>query len=379
MDPHPLYQKFAEQLTGYCTNVQKGDQVIIHAYDMVPKSMVIAIIQAVRAAGGNVADVWWDSWEFENALLQKVDKHQLRILAMGRLAQISAINVNIIIRGFENMYAMRNVPTDNMKQWAAGVEKHVKDQRVNFTRWILTRWPTETMGNMAGMPTSEFENFFFKSVLLDYAKMSAAMSPLVQLMQQTKKVKIVGPGDTNITFSIKDIPVVKCDGTRNIPDGEVYTAPVRESMNGIIHYNTATVSKDGHDFSGIRFEVKGGEIVEAMCESGNVDKLNEILDTDDGSRYFGEFAIGVNPFILHPIKETLFDEKIAGSFHLTPGQCYDVAPNGNDSTIHWDLIAIQREDYGGGSIYFDGQVIRKNGIFTLPKLRGLNPNRLMAV
>lgn len=377
MIPHPNYVAFARQLVNYCLGIKKGEQVIIHVYDMIPNAMVLAIVDAVREAGANVADIWNDVWEYEAAMLMQTDKRQLRIWSMGRLAQMSAVDANIILRGFNNMYALRNVPHENVRDFGAGMHKMLTDERVNFTRWILGRWPTHTMSNMAGVPTGEFEDIYFKSVLFNYQAMSDAMNPLVRLMQKTDVVRIVGPGDTNVTFSIKGMPIVKCDGKRNIPDGEVYVGPIRKSANGVIHYNTPTVSKDGHEFSGIRFVFKDGKIVEATCESGDQKKLNEILDTDPGARHLGEFAIGVNPFILHPMKETLFDEKIAGSFHLTPGQCYDVSPNGNDSAIHWDLIAIQRDDYGGGEIHFDGKLVRKDGIFKLKQLRVLNPSRLI--
>lgn len=187
------------------------------------------------------------------------------------------------------------------------------------------------------------------------------MDKLYAIMETTDKVHIKSPG-TDLTFSLKDIKVIKCDGHRNIPDGEVYTAPVRDSINGIITYNTPSLYQ-GVVYNDISFTFENGKIIKATCDGDNV-KLNKILDTDDGARYVGEFAIGVNPFILHPMKDTLFDEKIAGSFHLTPGQCYDEAPNGNDSSIHWDLVQIQRADYGGGGIWFDGKLIRSDGIFT---------------
>lgn len=371
------FKAFAGQLVNFCVKVQKGEQVIIHAHDVVPKPMILAIIRAVRAAGGNVADVWWDCWEFDSEILQVVDSRQLRILGMGRLSQISAVDVNIILRGFSNLYAMSSVSSNCMKMHSTGIEKYVKDERISHTRWILTRWPTDVMANMAGMPTGDFEDFFFKTVLLDYKKMSHAMDPLVKLMERTKVVRILGPADTDLTFSIEGMPAVKCDGHRNIPDGEVYTAPVRQSMNGIIHYNTPTINKEGQEFGGVRFEVKEGKIVKATCDSGDNERLNKFLDTDEGAQYFGEFSFGFNPHIEKPIKETLFDEKIHGSFHLTPGQCYELAPNGNDSAIHWDIVAIQREDYGGGEIYFDEKLIRKNGLFVPKDLHGLNPENLI--
>ena len=202
--------------------------------------------------------------------------------------------------------------------------------------------------------------------------MSKAMDSLVELMNRTDRVHIKGPG-TDLTFSIKDIPAIKCAGEMNIPDGEVYTAPVKESMNGVISYNTPS-EEQGFTYENIRFEIKDGKIIKAAANDN--ERINQLLDTDEGARYFGEFAIGVNPYILNPMKDTLFDEKIAGSFHLTPGMAYEDAPNGNDSAVHWDLVMIQRPEYGGGEIYFDDVLIRKDGLFTLPELMCLNPENL---
>ena len=198
------------------------------------------------------------------------------------------------------------------------------------------------------------------------------MAPLKALMERTDRVHILGPG-TDLTFSIKGMPAVKCCGERNIPDGEVYTAPVKDSMNGIISYNTPS-EEQGFTFENIVFEVKDGKIVKASAN--NDERINKLLDTDEGSRYFGEFALGVNPYILHPMKDTLFDEKIAGSFHLTPGASYEDAFNGNKSAVHWDLVMIQRPEYGGGEIYFDDVLIRKDGRFVIPQLECLNPENL---
>jgi aminopeptidase len=193
-------------------------------------------------------------------------------------------------------------------------------------------------------------------------------------MDKTDKVRIVSP-NTDLRFSIKGIGAVKCDGKFNIPDGEVFTAPIKDSVNGTIKYN-AISQYMGHTFTDVELSFRDGKIVDAES-SGNSNKLNEILDTDNGARYIGEFAIGFNPYILDPMNDILFDEKIAGSLHFTPGQAYEDADNWNRSSIHWDLVLIQRPEYGGGEIWFDDRLIRKDGIFVIPELEALNPENLL--
>jgi len=275
-------------------------------------------------------------------------------------------DVYIGLRGSDNPFDLADIPGEKIDRYNAIFYKPVHlEQRVKHTRWVVLRYPNNAMAQLAETSQEKFEDFYYDVCCADYAKMSEAQDGLVELLEKTDKVHIKGPG-TDLTFSLKGIPVVKCDGKRNIPDGEVYTAPVKDSINGVITYNTPSL-KDGTVYNKISFTFENGKIVKATADS-NVDKLNKLLDTDEGSRYVGEFALGVNPFILHAMKDTLFDEKIAGSFHLTPGQCYKEAPNGNESAIHWDLVLIQRADYGGGEIWFDDKLIRKDGIFTDEKL-----------
>lgn len=245
--------------------------------------------------------------------------------------------------------------------------------RVPKTRWVVLRYPNESMAQLSGTSTEAFEDFYFQVCNLDYSKMGRAMKSLVELMNRTDQVRVTGEG-TDLTFSIKGIPAIACDGQLNIPDGEVYTAPVRDSVQGVITYNAPSLYQ-GCTFENVRLEFENGKIVKATAN--HTERLNEIFDTDEGARYIGEFAIGVNPYILKPMKDILFDEKIMGSIHFTPGNCYDDAYNGNSSAIHWDLVMIQREEYGGGEIYFDGRLIRKNGRFVIPELECLNPENLI--
>jgi aminopeptidase len=256
------------------------------------------------------------------------------------------------------------------QRWLKPVHLEV---RVPRTKWVVLRWPTPSMAQQAKMSTDAFEDYYFSVCNLDYRKMSQAMEPLKRLMEKTDKVQIEGPG-TNLEFSIANMKAVPCDGRLNIPDGEVYTAPVRESVNGTIRYNTRSLYL-GTEFSDISFEIEKGRIVDASGQPA--DRLREILDSDDGARYFGEFAIGVNPHVTQPMLDTLFDEKIAGSIHFTPGNAYDDADNGNRSQVHWDLVLIQTPEWGGGTIHFDGKLIRKDGLFVPRNLKPLNPENLV--
>ncbi len=248
--------------------------------------------------------------------------------------------------------------------------RELRERIINERRWVYLHWPTMADAQKAGMCYDDFYEFFLSAALVDYQKMARAMEPLVELMDRTDEVRIAGPG-TELTFSIADIPVIPCHGERNIPDGEVYTAPVRESVNGTVQYNTPAM-RYGHKFNNPRLVLQNGRIVEASCD-GDGKALNEMLDADEGARYIGEFALGVNNAVTKAIGNTLYDEKIGGSFHLTPGAAYEEAFNGNRSQLHLDIVCIQTTAYGGGEIYFDGRLVRKDGLFTLDALRGLNP------
>jgi len=249
----------------------------------------------------------------------------------------------------------------------------VTDWRVKKTKWVVLRWPSPSMAQLAGMSTEAFEDFYFDVCTLDYRKLAPGMKALKALMDKTDRVEIKGPG-TDLRFSIKGIGAVICGGDRNIPDGEVFSCPVKDSVQGHVLFNAPTIYQ-GTGFDNIRLEFKDGKIVKAT--GNNTEKLNKILDSDPGARYIGEFSLGFNPYVLHPMRDILFDEKIAGSFHFTPGQAYEDADNGNRSQVHWDMVNIQRPDYGGGEVWFDGKLIRRDGEFVPANLRSLNRGRFV--
>ncbi len=355
----------AKQLLNYSLEMQKGEILYLEIKGKETLELGKDVIRIATEMG--VTTFWY--YNDESLLRQWVryaNDDQFKVQADLHLELMKKADAYIGLRGSDNPYDMADIPSEQMDKQNSLFYKPVHlEERVKRTRWVVLRYPNNAMAQLAETSQETFEKFYFDVCCADYAKMSKAQDGLKALMEATDKVHIVAPG-TNLTFSIKGIDIVKCDGQRNIPDGEVYTAPVRNSVNGTIKYNTPSLYQ-GNLYNDITFTFKNGKIIEATC-TGDIKKLNKILDSDEGSRYIGEFAIGVNPFILHPMKDTLFDEKIAGSFHFTPGQCYDEAPNGNQSTIHWDLVLIQRPDYGGGEIWFDDKLIRKDGVFTDKKM-----------
>ena len=363
----PRTTQLAQNLIRHSCRIQPGEHVLLEIIDA-PDEIGIELIRAVRAAGG-YPHINLRHSRITSEMFSGATEEQYASIAGFELAEMQAMQAYIAIRGGMNSFENSGVPAEAMKL----AQKHMRpvhNQRICKTKWCVLRWPTPGMAQGAGMSTEAFEDFYFRCCLADYARLREAMDTLAARMMQTDQVHITGPG-TDLHFSIKGMPAIPCAGEMNIPDGEVFTAPIRDSVNGVIHYTAPTVFQ-GIAFDGIRLRFENGRIIEASC-NGNSDTLNKILDTDAGARYIGEFALGVNPYILQPMRDILFDEKIAGSFHFTPGQAYEKCDNGNRSQVHWDMVCIQRADYGGGEIRFDGELIRKDGIFTNPALGILNP------
>lgn len=362
--------KLAYNLVNYSCELKKGEKVLITLSGDSGKPLVKQLIKEVYKVGAYPFVDLKDA-SINREITMACEKEQLEAMLEYELTQMKMMDAYIAIRASDNTSEMSDVPTDKLMM-SGKILRPVTDYRVNHTRWVVLRYPNNAMAQLATTSLEAFEDFYFNVCNLDYAKMSTAMDALVDIMNNTDRVHIKGKG-TDLTFSIKDIPAIKCDGKMNIPDGEVYTAPVKDSINGTLTYNTLS-EYQGFTYQNIHFQFKDGKIIKA--ESNDTDRLNKVLDTDEGARYVGEFAIGVNPYILYPMKDTLFDEKIMGSFHFTPGMCYEDAYNGNKSAVHWDLVCIQTPEYDGGEIYFDDVLIRKDGMFVLPELLPLNPENL---
>ncbi|HEU0008521.1 MAG TPA: aminopeptidase [Verrucomicrobiae bacterium] len=365
----PRYTKLAKVLIGYSTRLRKGDRVLIDAID-IPDEMTVELVRAARHAGATPL-VEVRHGRVSRELLRDTNPGHAALTRGVELFRMKKVNAYVALRGSANASETADVPSDKMQLYSR-LLRPVLNYRVNKTRWVVLRWPSPSMAQAAGMSTEAFEDFYFDVCTMNYPRMARAMVPLERRMKKADRVHLKAPG-TDLTFSIKGIGAQMCKGDRNIPDGEVFSCPVKKSVNGVIQFNTPTLYA-GTRFENVRLEFRAGKIVNAT--SNNTKRLNEILDTDAGARYVGEFSLGFNPYIQSPMCDILFDEKIAGSLHFTPGQAYEDVDNGNRSAVHWDMVLIQRPEWGGGEVWFDGELIRKDGRFLPADLKPLNPERL---
>ena len=360
-------RELAQLLVTYSVRLRPGERCLINAVD-VPERMVEELVRAVYDAGG-YPQVNLSTARIERALLSSCTPESLAGWADADMYRMKQMDAFIGIRGITNPRELSGIGEHNtwyMTHYQSPVHH---DVRVPHTKWVVLRYPTQLMAYQAQMGTQEFEEYVFRVMTqVDYRAMGAAMVPAKAFLDQADQVRIVAK-DTDISFSIKGMGSVPCAGLRNIPDGEIYSCPIKESVEGVITYNTASTYQ-GHCFTDVSFTVHKGKIVQASAD--DVKAINAILDTDEGARYFGEFALGCNPQITFAMDNTLFDEKIAGSIHLTPGNAYAECDNGNRSAIHWDLVQIQTPQYGGGSVFIDGELIRLDGRFVHEAFEALN-------
>ncbi|MCA9260020.1 MAG: aminopeptidase, partial [Planctomycetales bacterium] len=298
----PRIDQLAAVLLDHSCQLQKGEKVLIEAFDLPEPNLVCALVRGA-AERGAVPLVSIKQNAVLRALYQTATVESMQAAAEFEKARMKASQAYIGIRGAANSSQFADVPHHRMdlfqQHWWKAVHGAI---RVPDTRWVVLRYPTDSFAQAANMSTAAFEDFFFNVCTADYEAMGRAQAPLVKRMEAADQVHITAPG-TDLRFSIKDIPVIPCNGERNIPDGEVFTAPVRDSIQGVIRFNTQS-RYQGVVFSDIEFEFKDGRIVRAA--SNDTERLNAILDSDEGARYCGEWSLGTNNHVVHPMLDTLF-------------------------------------------------------------------------
>ncbi len=365
----PRIKKFAEILVDYSTRVKKGDVVLINAAGLEALPLVKELYALCLQRGAAYVEYNFTIQEIDRVFYNSANKQQLDYFPQHKLDFYKTVTAYIGISAGNNSMVMANASQEAVVKYSK-LTRPLVDQRVKHTRWCVTRYPTHAAAQEARMSLDEYEDYLFSACCIDWKAESKKQEKLKKLIDRTKKVRILAP-DTDLHFSIDGLPGIKCDGRLNMPDGEVFTAPVKTSVQGHISYNCPSIYQ-GKEYNGVRFEFCDGKIIKATADGGMSQALNKILDADEGARYIGEFAIGVNPGIRQPMRNILFDEKIFGSIHFTPGQAYDECDNGNRSSVHWDLVRILAD----GEIQFDDVVIQKNGRFVHKDLLELNPDSL---
>ena len=359
-------RKLAKIIVNHSLKVKENTKVLI-TYDGVESIPLVKEIVKEVINNHGIVNVEYVNQDIDNYIKEHLSDEIILDRTNKMKYQVENYDCFVRLCYRQSDYYGKNVNKEMNNKLMESMKPY-KEMQVNERRWVLLNYPSLVDSNKAHMTPDEFYDFAFSTMTVDYDKMYNDMLPLKELMEKTDKVRIVAP-NTDITFSIKGLPAIICAGESNIPDGECFTAPVKNSVNGTITYNVDS-PYHGEIFRNVSLTFKEGKIIKAS--SSNNEKLKEIFETDEGARYVGEFSLGLNPVIMEPMGDILYDEKIAGSLHFTPGCSYDECPNGNKSNIHWDLVLIQREEYGGGEIYFDDVLIRKNGLFVLPELENLN-------
>jgi len=370
----PRRAQLARTIVRHSTRLEKDEVVLIESIDL-SDGLVCDLIEEIHAVEA-IPILHLRRNALTRQLLIRGYERQMALQAEIEMFQMKKAQAYVGIRAAENISELADVPPEHAALHARLIQKPVhSDYRVNHTKWVILRYPTSSMAQLAGMSTAEFERFYYDVCTLDYGRMSEAIAPLAERMRKTDEVRLRGPG-TDLRFSIRGIGAVPCEGRRNLPDGECFTAPIKDSVEGHIAYNAPSVYQ-GTTYNDVRLTFEGGTIVKATGRPQ--DRLEKLLASDEGARSIGEFSFGFNPHILRPMLDTLFDEKIAGSLHFTPGQAYALADNGNRSQIHWDLVLIQRPEYGGGEIWLDGELVLKDGRLLPTELQVLNPENLVGV
>ncbi len=348
-------------------DLQKGEKLYISYGSLQALPLVERLITQASRKGAFVYPCLHLS-SLEGKCKRLLDPANISYMKEVEEAKINYFDAFIYIKYSENDYELSSLDPVKRRKINQALAPSV-DRRANEKKWVLLNYPSILDAHKSAMSQEEFVAFSLRAMTINYEELHKKLQPLQQLMEKTDNVRITGP-KTNISFSIKGMPAIACTGEKNLPDGEIYTAPLKTSVNGTITFNTPSPYQ-GHIYHHVSLTFSKGQIIKAISDE-EPDMLTTIFNIDEGARYVGEFSLGLNPVIKKPMGDILFDEKIFGSLHFTPGAAYDDCNNGNKSAIHWDLVLIQTEAYGGGNIFFDGVLIRENGLFTLPQLQALN-------
>jgi len=360
--------KLADVLVNYSVAVQSGDKVVIRG-GVPAASLLKAVYAKVLQAGGHPF-MMPSLPGAEEVFFRYASDEQLQHVPEPLELMVDTYDVSITIGGMENTKSLSNVDPAKIVQHSQAqadlMKTYMQRAAVGDLRWVGTLFPTNAYAQDAEMSLSEYEDFVYGACMPDlddpvgyWQRFSVWQQKIVDWLKGKERVRVIGP-ETELQLSIAGRTFINSDGKNNMPSGEVFTGPVEDSVEGHVHFSYPAIHQ-GREVSGIRLWFEKGKVVKATAEK-NEDFLLQTLDTDDGSRYVGEFAIGTNKGITQFTRQILFDEKINGSFHMALGAGYPETGSKNESAIHWDMICDMRD---GGEIWVDDELLYQNGKFVV--------------
>lgn len=357
-------KKLAKIITNYSVEVKPGEKVLLRGYGFESYPLIKEVYRECMRAGAIEVNVRFSEEEISRIFFEEANEKQLKYLNKIELEMAKSYDVMVQIVADKNPYEMKD--TDMKKIQITQKARKPLSDILTKKRWCLFYYPNVASAALAKKSLEDWENFVMDSCLLDWKKEEELQKKFIEIMKKVKKVRITGK-ETDLEVNIAGQKWLTCCGKFNMPDGEVFTSPVRTGVNGFIRYNVPT-NYMSHDFNFVKLTLKDGKVIKE--QSDNDSALKEILSTDKGARYFGEFAFGLNNKIKEGTKQILFDEKMGKSLHMALGRCYEEAPNGNDSSIHWDLIFNFK--WSNAELYFDNKKVFSKGKWTDRKLSFLN-------
>lgn len=368
-------KQMAKTVINYSLNIQPGEKVLIDSTKNC--SEMIKYMIKLIADRGAIPLVMLKETDIKRSLIINGCKEQFELMKTQEETILNKVDVYINMIDSDNCFDMSDIPSEKRALY----QKYYF-QPINFEiivpklRWITVDYPSISSAQQFGMSTDEYENYFFDAVNVDYEELGKKMQKLKELLDKGKHIQIESP-NVNLSFNIDNLCSEVCSGKINLPDGEVFIAPTINSANGEIEFNVPS-RYQGSSFEKIKLFFQDGRVVNYSSQT-NYEKLAEILESDEGNKYIGEFAIGTNPNINRPRSNILFDEKMLGSFHIALGNSHSLSDNGNKASIHWDMVNVLTENYGGGRIILDDEVIQENGIFVHHDLKELNSKVLSKI
>ena len=361
-------EKLADLLVNYSIEVRKGDNIVIEG-NTLSEPLVKAVYAKVLQAGGNPL-LMVQPTGAEEIYYKYASEEQLQHVPPPEKLIIETYDARIVAWGIGNTRALTSVDPAKTVMHSRSRRDLMKialqREASGELRWVVALYPTNAPAQDAEMSLSEYEDFVYGACMPDmddpigyWRRFSVRQQKIVDWLKGKKRVHVTGL-DTDLTLNIEGRKFINCDGKNNMPDGEVFTGPVEDSMQGNVYFSYPAIYDD-REVTGVRLWFENGKVVRASAEK-NEQFLLKTLDTDDGARYVGEFAIGTNEGITRFTRQILFDEKINGSFHMALGTGFPETGSCNESAIHWDMVCDLRQ---GGEIRVDDELLYKDGKFVL--------------